>query len=359
MLTLGLSSCDQKQNQDNSTYTYTKFPATYSIKNPETISTIKQLVPWKIFAIDSMFMIYVSQGNEYFFHLYDDEFSFMGSFGKKGHGPGEFSMAEYCGQYYKDDSNKIKVWVHDQGTFMAYKLDLSRALNAAINDDSFIEEVVYLPEEVLTMPEFIAVDTTGLFLGRSDMVSEGRYFTFSSTDPGIEWTTPIPDVEEFTVDENLTLAYHSTTRFDKKNNRVISAMTHFERIDIFDNEMNLFRTIVRDNGNPAPDFLSANHPFQDGNYNYYIDLCLNDQYIFASSLNVPFSILKHQAHNGHQNMKGYVHVFHLDGTPVAELQFEHAVSRFTVDRDNMNIFIFNYEHEDMPLLKYDLPDFEK
>jgi hypothetical protein len=357
---INLTSCDigNGSRDEARELRFTEFPCKYKMDEYQVITSIRQLVPWEIFSVDSLFIIYEHQGSDHFFHVYNEGFNFIGSFGKKGNGPGEFTMAEFCGQYYKDDNGNIKLWIHDQNLFKAFKVDLLKAMNAQENDESFIEETVNLPTEVLTIPEFLEITEGELYIGRSDMVSYGRYFIFQNDDTPIKWTETYPNVDEFTVADNLTLAYHSTTRYDAINKRVVSAMTQLDQIDIFDNEMNLFKSVVHENENPSPNFLSVDHPFNDNNYTYYMDLCLTDQYIYTSYLNVPFSVLRKSIKDGPKNIQGFVHVFDLDGIPIAELQFEHSVSRFAVDQENEFIYMFNFGNEDMPLLKYKLPIFQ-
>jgi len=351
LIALVISNCTTKSNQQE--IVYTDFPHEYKLSKPIAEKLLFQLAPDKVFKVDSLLLIWQHQGNEFFCGVYNENIEFLGSFGRKGRGAGEFPFLEFCGQYEKDNLNNIKLWVYDQDLFGAYKIDLAKSINA--NDDSFIEKIVALPTSLLTIPEVLINEKEDVYLCRSDMVSEGRYFLFHENDPNTKWMESIPLVEKYIHKDNLSLAYHAATRFDKSSGLFISAMTFFDRIDFISSTGKIVKSVIRNNGNPPPDFTNPNLPFSPQNFSYYIDLQITDRYIFGSYSGLSQEEYKDRKKNN-LPIKNEIHVFSKNGEPLVNFKFDFEVNRFAVDTKKNIIYIMDFRSEEVSLLLFKMPE---
>jgi hypothetical protein len=188
------------------------------------------------------------------------------------------------------------------------------------------------------------------------MVSYGRYLLIRDNNLTNNWTPLLPDVSKFTNKENLDLAYHAKSRFSSSNRTLISAMTFFERIDIISTSGQIVKSIIRENGNLPPDFRDVHEPFKPTNYTYYTDLCITDDYIFASCVGLRRDALLDKRKTN-KKIESEIHVFTIDGIPVMNLICDIEVSKFTVDIEKRELYVLDFNSENYPILIYSFPNF--
>lgn len=337
--------------QEKNVIKFGKFPETFELSG-EKVLKLNQLAPNNIFGVDSLYLVYEYNGGENFFYVYNNDFKQIGSFGKKGKGPGEFLYLRYAGQYEMGTDGRIKLWVYDGNTFKGYKIDLARACEA--KDESFIEMTIDLPSEVLTIPEIFFLNNGQKVFGRSDMYSNGRYFVFYPKEGIIDWLAAVPEVEDFTVPENIKLAYHAVSCLDNSGNRLYSGMTFFPRIDVYDTSGSIRKTMIYDSGKSNPDFTSKDNPFHPDNYEYFFDVQADEHFIYAL-----YQGIKHgdmvKSYDGMMTLNSHLFVFDLEGNPRYDLILPGTYYNFCLDKGSQHIITIDYSGDEPTLKIWKIP----
>lgn len=331
---------------------FKNFPKEYSMGEPiEKIDLVASRSS-RIYTIDSLFLLWYFEGNVGVGTLYNEKFEYVGSLGHDGYGSADFKSLYFSGQYEKDSEGNIKLWVHDQKHFKAYKIDLFKAIQS--KNESFIERTILLPQEMMTISEVLINEKENIIFGRSDMISKGRYFYFNLGSKVVKWVDKLPDVTQFTINQNLKLAYHADSRLMESQNVFVSAMTFFDRIDYISTNGQILKSIIRDHGNELPDFSSENRPFNPNNRYYCMNLQINSDFIFRSQNGLSQNDLDKMKEN-YIPIKNSVHVFSLEGDPVVDLKFDYQISQFAVSQNNKFLFALDFRGEKISILKYKLP----
>lgn len=337
------TGCDKVKDEKIVYLDISEFSATKDFSKPDTSIKVEGILfPLNIYSVDSIYLISNYRGAEYFFDVYNKSFIKIGSFGRRGLGPGEFQNLKFKNQFILTEANKIKLWVYDGILFEGYFIDLKKAIEDP-NSDDFIEQKVTLPIFVQTIPEYFFLKENGTEgIGRSDMYSEGRYF-LNKDGTDLKWFDKIPNVKPFTHPENLKLAYHASSAYSKYSNKLYSAMTFFPRIDIYDRTGLIEKTLFFEENYIQPDFSSYGNPFNPGNYDYFYDIELHSKGFFVLYVGEKRSDLQ----NPQNNIKSTILAFDLAGNPKYKVKFPVLFYSFAYDEQTNEIITIDRNSEEV------------
>lgn len=339
-------SCSNKKIEKEWQHIYFENPPPaiqLNISEAESIYFKDILVPQKIYVVDSLYIVNQSSQPDNFFSVYDGAFNKMGAFGKKGMGPGEFQSVRYKNQYFISEDGSIQMWLYDGVFFNGYLVDLKKAMS--VSDDSFILNKAALPIFVQTLPEYFFIDANN-GIGRSDMYSKGRYFKSSADD--LLWFGMFPELDGLSHPENQKLAYHATSYL--QDGLLYSAMTFFPRIDVFDTNGTPKLSIIKKTKNQQPNFLDESNPFNSENIEYYYDIFVGKDNIYALFVGLSRGELRQNA----SSISSYLYIFNKSGEIKYNIKLPFLSSSFTIDEKRNRLMIFDRSKEEAILKIWDL-----
>ncbi|MDP2235305.1 MAG: hypothetical protein Q8J88_02620 [Bacteroidales bacterium] len=345
-LCLITASCSNSRLDDDWQHIYFENPPlalNLDVSEAETVNFKHILVPQRVYVVDSLYILYQTTEPDYFFTVYDKSFNKIGAFGRKGMGPGEFQSVRYKNQYFYSEEGSLQMWVYDGTFFNGYLIDLNEAM--LVSDDSYIITKIALPLFVQTLPEFFFIDPDN-GIGRSDMYSEGRYFK-SSTD-GFLWFGMFPQLDGIAHPENKKLAYHASSSF--QDGLLYSAMTFFPRIDVFYPNGNPKLSIIKKTKHILPNFLDESNPFNSYNVEYYYDIFVGENNIYALFVGQS----RQELRTNLSAISSFLYVFDKSGEIKYNLKLPYLVSSFTIDEKRNRLMIFDRSKEDAVLNIWDL-----
>ncbi len=346
VLFLFTASCSNNKLNNEWQHIYFENPSIslkLDVSEAETVNLKHILIPQRVYVVDSLYIVYQTSEPDNFFTVYDKSFNKIGAFGRKGMGPGEFQSVRYKNQYFYSEEGSLQMWVYDGVFFNGYLIDLKKAMLSS--DDSYIITKTPLPIFVQTLPEFFFIDPDN-GIGRSDMYSEGRYFKTSKND--LFWFGMFPQLDGIAHPENQKLAYHASSCF--QDGLLYSAMTFFPRIDVFYPNGTPKMSIIKKTRDNLPNFLDESNPFNSNNIEYYYDIFVGENNIYALFVGQS----RQELRTNPSAISSFLYVFDKFGEIKYNLKFPYLVYSFTIDEKRNKLMTFDRSKEDVVLNIWDL-----
>ena len=307
-----------------------EFPIEVNLKGSKL--PLAQLCVSSLNVVDSMLLL-IENCEENFIHAYSTKtYKYLGSFGRKGAGPAEFTFPETIGQYVQNE-NGTGVWIADMNKKVIKKVNVQQSLNKKPNA---FGESYHIPTEAgrSNYMGFLADNT---MVGTS-LDGQGRLF-FAKGDKHhlIEWVENFPAVDKKHPQEKLGVLYNSVMRIKPDGSRVVTALDLFKRIDVFKPGGELEFSIVFPEVKVEPDVANPGNRMEKDTRRFYSWLNVTDNYIYA--LNVDMSFEEYL--NGDSDKSTTLEVFDWTGEPVCKYVFDQRIYAFAVDEQNRQIFGLN------------------
>lgn len=344
----GLISCTEESKDLK---TFVDFENNIHLSNEKEVTTFEQFCPGNIYIVDTLILINESNCSEYLFHVYSaDDFVFIGSFGKKGKGPGEFMNLRYNSQYEKEHDGSYKLWVYSSNRLKMYKINLIEAIGAS--DESFIEKTIDLPAECYPPNHVIIIEKHHVIIGDNDMNEFGRFFRYNYDSDTFDWLSIGQQLPDETAKENTGAGYFGLINYNTDRDIFVSCMGFFERIDLITPNGRITSSILRKNNNPPPQFRDPDFPHPRENYFYYDGLQITDKYIIVSNWDVTDKI---RLSGAAQNKK--IQFFSWDGKPLYNFIMPKSYINFAFDQNNRKLYIIDFDDEEYPIKYYELDNY--
>lgn len=320
------------------------FPKIVKIKGEE-ILTNDYNHHHHIFIINDYLLTLVNSG-DFQYHVFDKKSQkYLGPVGIRGEGPNEWEIPQTTLGQFENTKDGVMIWNFDflRGNFN--KINLTKTI-ASKSAKPIIQNTTRI-----NMREFPFFQ---LFQGKNGRiyasswiyeVNRVRLKSFNPTDKTIKRSELFPKIKNTNhlPSEVLNSLYGGS--FDKhpSQDKFVQAMFMFNRIDIFDENLNVTKSIV-DGLNwqdgfydgkeidPTKNFL---RPRIDG----FDGLAVGENFIFAVEAD---KFIENQ--KAYEN-KSFIRVYNWEGKPLAYLEVDNSLSSIDVDEANGFIYATDYENE--------------
>jgi len=345
------SDCQRKQN-NNLEKLVKKFPVKKELKGKMLGLSRKPLSLQDITVLDT-FLILTKQKytEESFFHVYhvEENYRYLGSFGKQGKAPSEFIEPSLTGQFVKCQ-NFSGAWIYD---FQKLKLTLINITRTIQKEKTVIEKSISEPP-VVGQARNLFILQNNMLTGTS-MSPKGRFFFYNMDKKEIvKWIEYYPKVKDPPDKGQLHNFYSSKTCISPNGKKLISALTFFERIDIINTKTkskDLSLIFNRKPKKPPETFLKdLSKPFPQNLEYYYNDLQVTNKYIYALKFNTI-----HKKLDVPWSTTPILQIFKLNGEPICSYRLNKGVVYFAVDERNKTVYgaQFTKNHE-IKIIKYSI-----
>lgn len=288
-----------------------------------------------IFVVDNFLIVKQVPESEFHFKIFDKKsFQPIGYFGKKDKNIQTSLFLNYFGQFSKENDNltlnffnflKSEFSTHGFTTnHNSYNdsLIISKKQTLKINPEKFSVNQVFKINDSILIGDSGNFDINN---NRLKKINLNKNETSES-----EMFPEVSNIKLLPLSEIKTL-YKSHIDIDKKNNKIVSALEHYDRIDIFDYNLNCNRSII--SGKQHSDFdidildldYKGDNPLDDLNI-YYFDLVITEKYIYALYYN--------QIEKDYGEIKPVeIRVFDLLGNPKYRLKIPEYLINISVDEE--------------------------
>lgn len=283
--------------------------------------------PSQIIIIDSL-LIQISgvMCDDKFFHVYKkDDLKHLGSFGNRGRGPNEFIHPRYTHQVLKTE-DMIGIWVFD-----SQKFNLINVTTSIINEYTIIDNSIVITNAIEFRPMEAFLLSNGNITGKA-MAQKGRLFFYNQKNDSTIWVDYFPKVDKLPFEKDMIdNLYIGPTIVSDNNSIIVSALELFKRVDVFSTTSEHLFSLIWEDSPQNPDFYTnPDNPIPGELKHYYYDLFLSDQYIYALNIDVTVNETHKEEDTGYSEL----HVFSLNGEPIAFYSLDHLVYSFSIDEEN-------------------------
>jgi TolB-like 6-blade propeller-like len=272
-------------------------------------------------------------------HLMNEDFELLDSFGKMGNGPNEFKESPL-------------VWSHDFMSidgFYTYNYGENKVCKRAVSSKGKIDRdslsCFYLPKQCYNVQKVFV-------LGKDKMVgnggmSEGKLYFFNPLiRDSVKVTDFYPKLNQDIDEEFKRYNFMGYMASNAVKEKIVFVNNYFNQIELYSLDGELIREI-RQNNNLDDDVANGGRK----NF-YYYAVEMTDKYIYALYLGEENRNIVKSALG---ILKSKIHIFDLDGNPIAEIKLDRLVDDFFLNETKNSIYCLSGEDEERVFVKYILP----
>lgn len=299
----------------------------------------------QIFVVGDYLLTLVNSG-EYQYHVFDKKTQkYLGPVGIRGLGPNEWEIPRTTLGQFEKTPDGVLLWNYDylRGNFN--KINLSKTLDSK-SANPVIENTTRI-----NMREFPYFQ---LFQGSNGRiyatgwiyeVNRVRLKSYNPSNKAIQKSGLFPKINNSNHLPSDVLNGLYGLSFDKhpKKDLFVQAMFIFNRIDFFDENLNVIKSIV-DGGNWEDGFYDGKDIDPSTNFirpriNGYDGLTVSDNFILA------LEAKKNVGTEKEKENESFIRVYNWDGKPLAYFEIEHDLSSIDLDEADGMLYATDYEHE--------------
>jgi hypothetical protein len=288
------------------------------------------------------YLIGLQDKAEYFIIVYDSEtLKELGEFARKGRGPDEFPTTIIIDRIFQCDNN-VYIWVHDLNESVLCMINITESLK---------KQVTIIDKKFKTKAEsgfFMAffIDSTKI-IGRStnSIPQMYRLQLYNPQQDVITKTVPLfPVVKKLSDDIDFIYRkynYLYTSNIGLKNDmtKIASAMSSFNRIDIFDTDGILETSILEGVEIPKDDiqsYLTAESGDNRALMIHYNAIYTTDNYIYALYYGQP------KSDYAMKFIKTEIRIFDWAGKPLSKIEVPDYLLNFSIDEEKGLMYGVDY-----------------
>jgi hypothetical protein len=310
----------------------TEFNTVKEIEFEEHSVAVLLGMPMDMLIMNDLVIILDGQTDRFFHALSIEDYSHMGSFIRRGRGPGEEeAIAPYIKAY--EGNQLLYQTMHDLKAAKVTKTDSSI--------DIVIHNTFDLPESLRMGSDFFLVNDV-IFNSNSLHPNSKDYLVFNKETRKVSEWGESPPVSEMKISPELLATHNSKlTTFNLKEDRIASVFHSLPLLRIYslENEKLIVEHSMADPSHNLNTISSGQIlPGDKGLVNYYQRIKSTDDYIYA--LYAGFSVADHYKEGEVPHIfdwSGELHIWKWDGTPVMKLILDRPVFAFDVTPDNRKI----------------------
>ncbi|MBM3420240.1 MAG: hypothetical protein FJY11_03805 [Bacteroidetes bacterium] len=311
---------------------YSDFQTTKNIQFDEHKVSILLGMPMDMLVVNDL-VIVLDQQTDMFFHLFSiDSFNHLGSFIRKGRGPGE---EVFISPFFKIHADDEIIYQSESD------LKVARIFLSGDSANMVILRKIDLPAAMREGVDFFLVNNKIFTSNYLDTASRDFSVYDMETGQMSEWGESYFFSDKSIPQYMLAFNNAKLTTVNSKENLIASVFNQFPLLRIYslETEQLIAQLQMSDASHNREVMLTGQgQPGTGGKISYYHHVSSTDDYIYG--LYGGFSVMdrfKEGEEPFYYDWSEEVHIWKWDGTPVMKLRFNRAVSSFDVTPDNKKI----------------------
>lgn len=325
-------SCSEKNTNKNESTDPTKVTQLKA----EKIKEIEKDNEFSEFAVVGKNLILLDRSQSEIFQVYStSNFEKLGSFGKEGDGPDDFSLPKFVKNSVSEKSNEF--WIFDPNKKRFQKIKVDKSLNSGFS----IEENIIMDPKILGSFD-INIMPSGKIIGKNPIEGKGSFYMFDPETREMIWQEFHPEIpDESLFKKSKAFVYNSLLLHNEKNKKIAQAMYYFNQVHIYDENANLEKTFTLGDL-ITPDLSEESRSFIPPSLlNCFVDLKATDIHIYALYTGLKQSELRETDENF------YSTVYKLDwnGNLIETYKLELLLNLIALDPLNNKIYGLHFKND--------------
>ncbi|UAM98051.1 TolB-like 6-bladed beta-propeller domain-containing protein [Polaribacter litorisediminis] len=307
---------------------------------------------YSIKVFENILLIRLSDSPNYYSVYNKYTFEYLGSIGVKGEAGNEWITMYDSGQLEKTESG-ICLWVHryQKGFFAQVNITKTLATKKPI---PIYEKIINIDAKSFPFFNLFYLEDNLNIIGNCWLTDQNQvriksYDINTKKIKKSELFPKIKNLEKLPIQVVKSL-YSSGFKKHPTKNIFFQAMYMFDRIDIFDENLNLKKSIVggenwKDNYYDAREINPASN-FLEGKVNGYAGISASESYIIAVDVN------KKKSNIDNTVKESYIKIFDWEGKPICRLKSTDDL--FSISLDEKEGILYATDINNEKVLRYDI-----
>ncbi|MFZ6663819.1 BF3164 family lipoprotein [Peijinzhouia sedimentorum] len=308
----------------------------------------------RLHSIDTLLLAEL-RGDSHLYAVYNpNDFTQLFKFAIEGSGPDEFIIPLYFTDFTIENENYM-CWFYELNKYKLHKVNLSESLKEG---ELVIEDIIPLSQKA-NFSKVFYLDSTKLIGTITNMdIKMGRMRLYNPLEEEIIKTVEnFPEVEKKSDDVNYLYFRHNYLYVGKpvihpERNKIASLLNRFDRMDVFDTQLNLQNSISYSSFNEngvIDNYLTVENVNDSDIKSYYVDAFGTKDYIYA--------LYQNQLFRDYGTEKPVeIRVFDWELNPVGLFRIPDYLANFTVDESRGKIYGVK-SSSDNAILEYNFQKF--
>ena len=329
LIVLVFNACNSKSGPDSK---YSDFMSVKNIQLEEHDVSVLLGMPMDMLVMNDLIIILDAQTDKFFHVISKDSFNHLGSFIRKGRGPGE---EVYINPFFKLHANNEILYQSDNDLKVA-------KINMTGNSiDMVILNKYELPDEMHEGVDFFLVNNFIFNSNYLDTASKDYFVYNMETGQVSEWGESHHFSDKRIPQYMLPYYNAKLTTVNSKENLIVSVFNNFPILRMYslETEEMIIELQMSDASHNREVMLTGQgQPGSGGLISYYHGIKSTDDYIYA--LYGGLAVMDHFKEGEepyHYDFSREIHIWKWDGTPVMKLILDRPVASFDVTPDNKKI----------------------
>jgi hypothetical protein len=291
--------------------------------------------PTKIIPVGELLLVALRR-QDYLYRIFDKKtLSPLGVFARRGDGKDEWK-ATYLSTQVTNQANGTIIWLNEIDRMKVYKINLTESLQR--DTTVILSTFSYSSEIDLTQEICVANDTLWF---SPIALSDTKPLLFRSYNPIKKSQREILPNVNYEAKQKLLPEIHYPLFFNnlaisRKHNRLVSVMNCFDRLDIYNWEGTLLKSVV---GSEDADHLQLLQLEEQYFTMYYTNVYATDNKIYAIYYDQP------NKEYGKKMIKTHIHIFDWEGNGLYDITVDEYLFTISVDEEDGWIYGVDFYNE--------------
>lgn len=312
-------------------------PALDTIHIPPVLWKERQLITTE------KYLISLGTDKDTLFRVFDNTSGkYMGGFGKKGDGPGEFKLVNASSSYGLKANS---IYIGDLKQSRVIKIESKPQNQRLTSTDIETTASHKTPAELIPFnSSFLLNDST--IAGRKSFSSEKQIAYFNVNDGIVNYLLEFPALHPEIPQSALSHFYYRHFAISRDQSKIISVYSYLPLLSIYDIKKNTVKeTLIRaDNQPPSQVQVKPNKKevVLAGAFFYYKKVKVTNRHIYAL---FEEGQLGNSSSDFRLMSENQLHIFTPDGKPVVKLFLEDWMQKYAITPDDKYLYFWHPEVE--------------
>lgn len=302
----------------------------------EKVKKIEEDNEFSELAVVGKNLILLDRSQSEIFQVYStSNFEKLGSFGKEGDGPDDFSLPKFVKNSVSEKSDEFWIFDPNKKRFQNIKVNKNLTSGYSLKENIIMDPKILGSFDINIMP-------SGKIIGKNPIEGKGSFYLFDPETREIFWQEFHPKIpDESLFKKSKAFVYNSLLLHNEKNKKIAQAMYYFNQVHIYDENANLEKTFTVGDL-ITPDLSEESRSFIPPSLlNSFVDLKATDTYIYALYTGLKQSELRETEENF------YSTIYKLDwnGNLIETYKLELLLNLITLDPLNNKIYGLHFKSD--------------
>lgn len=334
----------QACNSSDQPTQYQDFKKTIRIKSAlDTIHIPPVLWKERQLITTEKYLISLGADKDTLFRVFDHTSGkYLGGFGKKGDGPGEFKLAN-ASSFYGIKENSI--YIGDLKSSRVIRITDNPEYPRLTDKDITTTAIYKTPAELIPLNSSILINDS-IIAGKKSFSSEKQLAYFNVNDRIVNYLLEFPSLHPEIPQSALSHFYYRHFAISRDQSKIVSVYGYLPLLSIYDIRRETVKEILIRADNQPPSQIQVKPNKKEviltDAFFYYQKVKVSNKHIYARFEEGQFG---NSTSHFRLTSENQLHVFNLEGKPIVKILLEGWMQKYAITPDDKYLYFWHPEVE--------------